>query len=69
MFGPTDFTAKPDPSTAPLIEGLLGKSLAQAGNLLKEASPVTYITMGAPPFLIINGDKDNLVPFSPSQAL
>lgn len=34
--------------------------------MLKEASPVEYVTADAPPFLIIHGEYDNLVP--PAQA-
>ncbi len=69
MFGPTDFTVAPDPSTSSLIEGLLNKPLSQAGELLTQASPVTYITKDAPPFLILHGDKDLVVPLSQSQEL
>ena len=35
-------------------------------SLLREASPVTYITKGLPPFLFIHGTKDQLVPFQQS---
>jgi acetyl esterase/lipase len=69
MFGPTNFTVKPDPDSSPLIEGLLGEKISQAGELLKQASPITYVTKDAPPFLILHGDKDLVVPFSQSQEL
>ena len=69
MFGPSDFTVPPDPGSAPRIEALLGKPLAQAGALLAQASPVTYVSKDAPPFLILHGDKDTVVPFSQSQTL
>jgi alpha-L-fucosidase 2 len=31
---------------------------------LKEASPITYVTKSAPPFLLIQGDKDEYIPYS-----
>jgi acetyl esterase/lipase len=36
---------------------------------LKAASPVTYVSKGDPPFLIIHGDKDPLVPLAQSEEL
>jgi pimeloyl-ACP methyl ester carboxylesterase len=35
--------------------------------LLKSASPVTYLTKDDPPILIFHGDKDELVPLSQSE--
>ena len=37
-----------------------------ARRLLREASPVTYVTKDLPPFLLIHGDKDPLVPYAQS---
>ena len=34
-----------------------------------EASPITYVTPDDPPFLLIHGDKDELVPYQQSQLL
>jgi len=31
---------------------------------LKDASPITYVTRHAPPFLLIQGDKDEYIPFA-----
>lgn len=43
------------------------------GNLLlprlRELSPVQNVRAGAPPLLLIHGDRDNLVPFSQSEAM
>jgi acetyl esterase/lipase len=36
---------------------------------LKAASPVTYVTKGDPPFLIIHGDMDPIVPIAQSEEL
>ncbi|VXB22903.1 Lipase [Arthrobacter sp. 9AX] len=37
--------------------------------LLAAASPVSYVTPDAPPFLLIHGDSDNLVPHAQSDLL
>jgi dipeptidyl aminopeptidase/acylaminoacyl peptidase len=34
-----------------------------------EASPITYVTPDDPPFLLIHGDQDELVPHEQSQLL
>lgn len=39
----------------------------KAPELLKAASPVTYLTKHDPPLLIFHGDKDQLVPLSQSE--
>jgi acetyl esterase/lipase len=38
-------------------------------DILKKASPTTYITPDDPPFLILHGDMDNTVPITQSQIL
>lgn len=65
LFGPTDFTV--DPSTADMdqierIENFMGATLADAGPLLAQASPITYVRADGPPTLIVHGDADTLVP-------
>lgn len=56
-------------ATVPLnndTHALLDPLILQKGALaaLKEASPITYVTKNAPPFLLIQGDKDEYIPFS-----
>jgi acetyl esterase/lipase len=79
-FGPTDMVqmdaqAPPDSrikhSGAESPESkLLGCALSQCPQeLLREANPLTYITAEAPPFLIMHGDRDTLVPLRQSQIL
>jgi acetyl esterase/lipase len=48
---------------------LLGGVPAEKKELAREASPVTYINSGDPPFLIMHGDIDDLVPFAQSEEL
>lgn len=74
-FGPTDFltmndfpgTLNHDSPTSP--ESLLiGGPIQDKGNREKchQASPLTYVSEDDPPFLIVHGTKDPLVPFNQS---
>jgi len=77
-FGPADLTTMPAPKTdspaapnakpGPLAQ-LLGGPVADHLDRAKAASPVTYVSKDAPPFLIMHGDKDPLVPLAQSQEL
>jgi len=56
-------------ATVPLnkdVHALLDPLIQQKGEqeALTEASPITYVTKDAPPFLLIQGDKDEYIPFS-----
>ena len=48
---------------------MLGGPVQENKELTKRANPITYVTEDDPPFLIIHGDKDRLVPISQSQLL
>jgi acetyl esterase/lipase len=48
---------------------LLGGLIEQRKDLARAANPIIYITKDAPPFLIMHGDKDDLVPFNQSELL
>jgi len=82
IFGPTDFwtviqQAADDPNVksvfdlgnndpySQLIGGGLGKDEARC----KAVSPVTYVSRKTPPFLILHGDHDALVPYAQSVEL
>jgi acetyl esterase/lipase len=70
LYGPSDLTVN---ATAAAIDSLVfkefGAHLESGASVLREASPVTYISAHAPPFLIIHGDHDTVVPLSQSQEL
>lgn len=51
------------------ITRLLGASPLTRPDLAKIASPVTYVDKNDPPFLIINGEKDESVPYTQSKLL
>ncbi|MEU7065649.1 alpha/beta hydrolase [Streptomyces sp. NPDC046161] len=55
----------PDP-----YEALLGATVARRPDLARAASPVTYAAGATPPpFLLVHGTRDGLVPYSQSEAL
>lgn len=67
LFGPTDFLA-PDVTTgkgAYFLKGFLGGNM----ELRQAASPVTYVHPKSPPFLIMHGEDDELVPFHQARLL
>lgn len=59
----------PDRNLMASITSLLGSPVTQAPELAQEASPVTYAHDGCPPFLIMHGDRDWLVPTAQSKEL
>lgn len=72
-FGPTnfltmnDFPGKMDHLSADSPESkLLGQQITKIPKLVREASPITYVTKDDPPILIIHGTKDPLVPYQQS---
>jgi acetyl esterase/lipase len=67
-FGPTDLKVIIEHSDKSnnVVEQLLG---SRDPVLATAASPITYVSSKAPPFLIVHGDKDPLVPLSQSQNL
>lgn len=75
-FGPTNIAEmgkeKQKPGFLPtrkLIEDFLGGSVSEKESLANQASPVFHVTKGAPPFLIMHGDHDRVVPESQSEEL
>ncbi len=78
FFGPTDFLQmeahrlpygmvhnSPDSPESKLIGGYIHDNPQKAA----KANPITYVTKDAPPFLIIHGDRDPLVPHHQSELL
>lgn len=71
MFGPTDLTAafgKPNNQLGMLGRIVFGAESA-SDPVFKKASPVTYATKDDPPFLILQGEEDTLVPPEQSKIL
>ena len=71
MFGPTDLMTwfrGAKRAIVQLSQRVFGTT-SKDDPMLVRGSPVTYVSKGAPPFLILQGDKDRLVPPSQSQEL
>jgi acetyl esterase/lipase len=69
--GPTDLIRLAGDSAganSPVTK-LLGGAPKEKKSLAELANPITHITKDAPPFLIVHGDKDTLVPLSQSEML
>jgi acetyl esterase/lipase len=69
LFGPADLTVKHFTETQGNTVRMVFGAQAPGDPVLKQASPVTYISKDDPPFLILQGDKDTTVPPSQSQEL
>lgn len=70
FYGPADLTLFPGANDAKSPEGLLiGAAPLDRPDLAKIASPVSYVDKNDPPFLIIHGEKDDLVSPRQSQLL
>jgi acetyl esterase/lipase len=77
-FGPTDFLQmdahrvptgqvhnRPDSPESLLIGG----SIQENKSKVAKSNPISYVTPDAPPFLIVHGDRDPLVPHHQSELL
>jgi dipeptidyl aminopeptidase/acylaminoacyl peptidase len=63
LFAQSSFATVPlNADVHALLDPLIKKEGEAAA--LKEASPITYVTKDAPPFLLIQGDKDEYIPFT-----
>ena len=78
-YGPADLASMPRKQPPPHIAAKLPAELLVApedqltrgleGAALADASPVTHVTAGAPPFLLVHGTADWLVPYAQSEQL
>ncbi|MFN0078481.1 MAG: alpha/beta hydrolase fold domain-containing protein [Prosthecobacter sp.] len=62
-FGGNGSVIDPDDPKGALAK-LIGGPLKDKQSIGRNASPVTYITHDDAPFLLIHGDKDNIVPYA-----
>ena len=78
FFGPTDFLQmdkaalpggmKHDPPDSPELL-VIGGPIQENREKVARANPITYVTKDCPPFLIVHGDRDPLVPCNQSELL
>ena len=75
FYGPSDFimlASNPDTTinnTRSPVSILLGALAVDRPDIAKQASPVTYVDKDDPPFLIVQGEKDESVPNTQSKIL
>lgn len=79
FFGPTDFTqmSKYAPRDGPFDHDaadspeslLIGGAVQEHKDRCARANPITYVSKNDAPFLIMHGDKDNIVPYQQSELL
>lgn len=75
FYGPSDFimlASNPDTSINNIrnpVSVLLGGLAVDRPDIAKMASPVTYVDKNDPPFLIVQGEKDESVPNTQSKIL
>ena len=75
-FGPTDFIAlaksrdarRPATSLSPESQ-LIGGFVLDHPDKVERADPITYVSADDPPFLIVHGDADLVVPYAQSELL
>lgn len=75
-YGPTDFTVfvntpgyESHATDASPEAKLIGGAVMQNKDKAARVNPITYVSKGDPPFLIVHGDKDPTVPLNQSQLL
>tara|TARA_R110002020_G_scaffold174704_4_gene366238 strand:+ start:31728 stop:32378 length:651 start_codon:yes stop_codon:yes gene_type:complete len=70
FYGPTDLTLFPHADDANSAEGLLlGAAPVARPDLARAASPISYVDEKDPPFLIVHGERDDMVAPRHSQLL
>ena len=74
LSGISDFTSDHDPDGDALFAALFGGTEAQVPSVWRDASPVYQVKMGqvklgAPPFLIVHGTRDQMVSIHQSEEL
>lgn len=74
FFGPADLLAQSvgrDGGLRRDLKFLFGRSALDPGTkaILREASPLSHVHPGLPPFLVFHGTADRIVPYSESVAL
>jgi dipeptidyl aminopeptidase/acylaminoacyl peptidase len=71
QFGPSDLLSmggSHDHPNSPESK-LFGGAVQEMRRTAREASPTTYVSEDDPPFLIIHGTNDNVVPFGQSETI
>jgi acetyl esterase/lipase len=68
LFGPTNLTVDFDGASGQIISTVFGTT-DRTSKVLQQASPLHNVSSDDPPFLIIHGEEDTLVPIRQSELL
>lgn len=69
-FGPADLDVTDwPPGSVDMIRRVFGAAPGTTSPVLTQASPLTHVAAGDPPFLIVQGTDDQVVPMSQSELL
>jgi acetyl esterase/lipase len=63
FVGPTNLVGTFPETSTNILKNFLGGPYAEKSDLYRQASPITYVTKGDPPFLLFQGTEDVLVPY------
>jgi len=63
MYGPADLSTEFKGNSTELLQSAFGKTFSEAASV----SPIHYVTSDDPPFLVMHGEEDPLVPISQSE--
>lgn len=70
-YGPADFAAGQSAFDSTKdqnpVSRYIGATFAENPDAYHRASPITYVHPGAPPILLVHGDRDELVPIAQSE--
>lgn len=71
LYGPTDLAgfAKDETAQRGMLGPFIGAKFSENSDAHIRASPITYVSKAAPPFLIFHGTKDLVVPIEQSRHL
>jgi len=70
LYGPMDLTLyASDPVGESVVADFLGATYEEDPELWREASPISWVSPDAPPFLLIHGTADTVVPVEHSVAM
>jgi acetyl esterase/lipase len=69
LYGPTDLTTTFARSNRVVIDFLGGKTMDEAPDLYRLASPISHVTKDDPPTLILHGSIDSTVPIEQADLL
>ena len=70
VAAPTDFAVFDSPRGVSALTSFMGSPINRGdAAAYREASPITHVTPDDPPFLLIHGDADQVVPFKQSELM